>query len=160
MTANGKVLFEKTCVACHQLGGKGFAIGPNLASSPSREPAALVTHILDPNFFVQPNYLQYIVVDKSGRTYTGLLSAQTATSISLKKERDEVVTILRGDVDEMQNSRKSLMPEGLEKEISLQGMADLIAYLNEAASQAPGDPNAQRDFGTLPGLIETKRDTK
>ena len=158
VAASGKAVFEKTCIACHRLGDKGFSIGPNLASSPAREPAALLTHILDPNQYVLPNYLQYVVVDKSGRTYTGLLTAQTATSITLKKERDELLTILRGDIDEFVNSKKSLMPEGLEKEISLQAMADLIAYLNEAATQPVVDPYGQRDFGTLPGLIETKRD--
>ncbi|WP_010585216.1 PVC-type heme-binding CxxCH protein [Schlesneria paludicola] len=155
---NGKAIFEKTCIACHQLGEKGYAIGPNLASSPAREPAALLTHILDPNQFVLPNYLQYVVLDKNGRTYTGLLASQTATSITLKKERDETITILRGDIEELASSNKSLMPEGLEKDMTHQAMADLIAYLNETATQSPGDPNATRDFGTLPGLIETQRD--
>ena len=154
----GKDVFQKNCLACHQLEGKGYAIGPNLASSASREPATLLTHILDPNQHVLPNYLQYLVVDRSGRTYTGLLAAQSATSITLKKERDELVTILRGDIDEFVSNNKSLMPEGLEKEISVQGMADLIAYLTQAANQSPADPNAERDFGTLPGLIETSRD--
>ncbi len=157
-SADGKLIFEKSCVACHHLRGKGYSIGPNLASSASREPAALLTHILDPNQYVLPNYLQYVVVDKSGRTYTGLLTAQTSTSITLKKERDELVTILRGDIDEFVSSNKSLMPEGLEKEIPLQAMADLIAYLNEVATQPSGDPNVTRDYGTLPGLIESKRD--
>ncbi|MFN0050944.1 MAG: HEAT repeat domain-containing protein, partial [Planctomycetales bacterium] len=155
--ANGGLVFEKNCAACHQLAGKGFNIGPNLASSPSRDPGALLTHILDPNQYVLPNYLQYVVVDKNGRSYTGLLAAQSATSITLKKEKDEMVTVLRGDIDELTSSNKSLMPEGLEKEISLQGMADLIAYLNDAAAKSPGDPNAERDFGTLPGLVETER---
>ena len=68
------------------------------------------------------------------------------------------MTILRGDIDEFVSSNKSLMPEGLEKDLSHQAMADLIAYLTEVATTATGDPNAQRDFGTLPGLIETKRD--
>ena len=156
--AEGKAVFEKTCIACHQVAGKGYSIGPNLASSPAREPAALLTHILDPNQFVLPNYLQYVVLDKNGRTYTGLLANQTATSITLKKERDETVTILRGDIEELASSNKSLMPEGLEKDITTQAMSDLIAYLNEAASQSPSDPNATRDFGTLPGLIESTRD--
>ena len=154
----GKAIFEKSCSACHQIAGKGFSIGPNLVSSPSREPAALLTHILDPNQYVLPNYLQYVVLDKSGRTYTGLLTGQTPTSITLKKERDELITILRGDIDEFASSNKSLMPEGLEKDIPHQAMADLIAYLNEAATTAVGDPNAQRDIGTLPGLIESSRD--
>ncbi|HEY2249440.1 MAG TPA: HEAT repeat domain-containing protein, partial [Planctomycetaceae bacterium] len=149
---DGKTVFEKTCANCHQLGGKGYAIGPNLASSPSRDGAVLLTHILDPSQYVLPNYVQYVVVDKQGRSFTGLLAAQTATSVTLKKEKDESVTILRRDIEEMATSGKSLMPDGLEKNISVQEMANLLAYLREAAT---GDSYAERDFGTLPGLIET-----
>ncbi len=154
----GQLLFDKHCSVCHQMAGKGYAIGPNLASSPSKDPSALLTHILDPNQYVLPNYLQYVAVDRNGRSYTGLLAAQTATSISLKKEKGETVTLLRGDVEELVSSNRSLMPEGLEKELSHQAMADLMAWLSHAAAQAPGDPNAERDFGTLPGLIETTRE--
>ncbi len=149
--ADGKTVFEKTCATCHQLGGKGYAIGPNLASSPSRDGAVLLTHILDPNQYVLPNFVQYIVVDKQGRSFTGLLAAQTATSVTLKKDKDESVTILRRDIEEMATSGKSLMPEGLEKSISVPEMANLLAFLREAAA---GDSYAERDFGTLPGLIE------
>jgi putative membrane-bound dehydrogenase-like protein len=153
--AAGKLVFEKTCASCHHVAGAGSSIGPNLVSSPARDPAALLTHILDPNRHVLPNYLQYIVVDTSGRTYTGLLTGQTPTSITLKKERDELVTVLRGDIEELACSDKSLMPEGLEKQIPQQAMADLLAYLNEATAAAVGDPNAVRDIGTAPGLIES-----
>ena len=114
----------------------------------------MLNNILDPNQFVLPNYLQYIVVDHNGRTYTGLLSSQSATSITLKKEKAETITILRGDIDELVSSNKSLMPEGLEKDLSPQSMADLIAWMAVASAQSPGNPNEERDFGTLPGLIE------
>jgi putative heme-binding domain-containing protein len=150
---DGQSVFEKNCANCHQLGGKGYAIGPNLASSPLRDGAVLLTHILDPSQYVLPNFVQYVVVDKQGRSFSGLVAAQTATSVTLKKEKDESVTILRRDIEEMVTSGKSLMPEGLEKSISLQEMANLLAYLREAAT---GDWNAEREFGTLPGLIETK----
>src|SRR4029079_6918520 len=93
--ADGKAVFEKTCANCHQIAGKGYAIGPNLASSPSRDGTVLLTHILDPNQYVLPNFVQYVVVDRQGRSFTGLLAAQTATSVTLKKEKDETVTILR-----------------------------------------------------------------
>jgi putative heme-binding domain-containing protein len=153
--AAGQKVFEKTCAACHQLNGIGNSIGPNLASSPSRDASALLNNILDPNQFVLPNYLQYVVIDKSGRTYTGLLSAQSATSITLRKEKAETITILRGDIEELVSSNKSLMPEGLEKELSLQSVADLISWITTVSAKTPDNPNAERDFGTLPGLIET-----
>ncbi|MBM4075821.1 MAG: c-type cytochrome, partial [Planctomycetes bacterium] len=69
----GQSLFEKNCLGCHKLGGKGHSLGPNLATSSLREPQALLTHILDPNLYVLPNYVQYILVDRNGRTFTGLL---------------------------------------------------------------------------------------
>jgi hypothetical protein len=66
-----------------------------------------------------------------------------------------VETILRSDIEELSSTGKSLMPEGLEKEISPQEMAHLVAFLQQAAAAEPaGNPNRERDFGTLPGLIE------
>jgi putative heme-binding domain-containing protein len=154
--AGGARVFEKNCMTCHQLGGKGHAIGPDLASSPARDPESLLTHILDPNLYVLPNYIQYVVTDKKGRTYTGLIAAQTATSITLKRENDASDTVLRSEVEEMTSTGRSLMPEGLEKNISKQEMADLLVFLaGQVGKQGPAvDANRERDFGTLPGLIE------
>ncbi len=154
--ANGARVFEKTCAACHQIGAQGHAVGPALASSSARDPEALLTHILDPNAYVPPNYVQYVVVDRKGRTFTGLIAAQTATSITLKRENDAADTILRGDIDELTSTGRSLMPEGLEKGVSKQEMADLIAFLMEAVVKpgAKADPTRERDFGTLPGPVE------
>ncbi|MGE0378339.1 MAG: PVC-type heme-binding CxxCH protein [Planctomycetaceae bacterium] len=147
----GETVFRRDCLVCHKLGDAGHPIGPDLASSPSREGAALLTHVLDPNRYVLPNYESYVVVDTDGRVFTGLISAQTATSITLKREENKTDTILRTNIDELTSTGKSLMPEGLEKKITLQEMTDLIAYLQ--ASHQPADP-AALPIGTLPGLIE------
>ncbi|MBI3865692.1 MAG: c-type cytochrome, partial [Planctomycetia bacterium] len=156
--ADGLAIFEKTCANCHQLAGKGFAVGPTLASSSTRDGTVLLTHILDPSQYVLPNFVQYVVIDKEGRSFTGMLFAQSATSVTLKKEKDETVTILRRDIDEIASTGKSLMPEGLEKNITVPEMASLIAFLKEAVAAEPAaDSRAERDFGTLPGLIEPKR---
>ena len=88
------------------------------------------------------------------RRYRLFCSSQSATSITLKKEKAETITILRGDIEELVSSNKSLMPEGFEKDLSLQSMADLIAWMAVASAQSPDNPNAERDFGTLPGLID------
>ena len=155
---DGAKVFETNVRACHRVGGKGFDIGPNLASSASQNASTLLTHILDPNQYVLPSYVQYLVVDTNGITHTGLLAAQTATSLTLKKEKGETVTLLKSEIDELTSSRKSLMPEGLEKGIPPEAMADLIAFLQEATKKTPGDPNSERDRGTLGGtLIEDDR---
>lgn len=158
--ARGREVFVRDCSSCHQLEGKGHKIGPNLASSPSRDPEAILTHVLDPNRYVLPNYVQYVVVDTNGRTYTGMIVSETATSITLTREKAATDTILRAQIEELVSSGKSLMPEGLEKKITKQDMAHLLAYLQSSRNQAGKQPRTaketrkERDFGTLPGLIE------
>jgi putative membrane-bound dehydrogenase-like protein len=154
----GAKVFEKTCAACHQVGGKGVNIGPNLASNAAQSASALLTNILDPNQYVLPSYVLYLAVDSKGITHTGLLAAQTSTSITLKKEKGEAVTLLKSEIEELTSSRKSLMPEGLEKSVPPQAMADLIAFLQEMTKKNAGDPNSERDRGTVAGtLIEEEK---
>ncbi len=152
----GRQVFAKSCAACHRLEQTGVDLGPNLASSAHRDTETLLSHILDPNRYVLPNYLQYTVVDLRGRTYQGLIAAQTANSISLRSEKNQVETLLRSDIEELFSSGKSLMPEGLERDIPPQAMADLISYLQTALATPvdAGQSRQTRDFGTLPGLIE------
>ncbi|HUP82475.1 MAG TPA: hypothetical protein VM260_28230 [Pirellula sp.] len=82
------------------------------------------------------------------------IASQTSTSITLRKDRDQTVTVLRSEIDELVSTGKSLMPDELETVISHQSMADLLAFLQASATEGSLEPVAVRDFGTLPGLIE------
>jgi putative membrane-bound dehydrogenase-like protein len=153
-TAAGQQIYERECSICHQIGRVGHAIGPSLAaSSNAREPEALLRHILDPNFYIPPQFVQYVAVDHNGRTYTGILTDQTSTSITLKREKDASDTLLRSNLEELSSTGKSLMPEGLEKKVSKREMADLIAYLQTVQATVPPAPKPL-DIGTRPGLME------
>jgi putative heme-binding domain-containing protein len=149
----GEKVFERECSLCHQVGRTGHAIGPSLASSNAREPDALLMHILDPNQYIPPQFVQYVAVDHNGRTYTGILADQTSTSITLKREKDAVDTLLRANLEELSSTGKSLMPEGLEKKVSKREMADLIAYLQTVQATVLPAPQPL-DIGTRPGLME------
>lgn len=159
----GETTFQKHCAACHRIAGRGHAVGPDLTSVASLDVDALLVHILDPNDYVLPKYVQYMVLDAQGRIHTGMIASQTATSVTLVRDRQESRTVLRSHIDDMRGTDKSLMPEGFEEKISPPDMADLIAFLVETGRQ-PGakhaddghadDGQARRDFGTLPGLIE------
>jgi putative heme-binding domain-containing protein len=84
-TNHGAPVFGRECKNCHKVGQQGFALGPDLTGSPSNDAAARLTHILDPNANVLPNYVQYLVIDQNGRTYSGVIAAETATSLSLRR---------------------------------------------------------------------------
>ena len=130
-SAKGKAVFVKQCLKCHQLNGQGFMIGPDLAAVQNRPDESLLIDILDPSSVISAGFRAYNVSTKNGKIFTGVLAAETATSITLRKEQGAEDVILRRDIDEMIASSKSLMPDGLEKEMSPQDMANLIGYLRE-----------------------------
>jgi putative membrane-bound dehydrogenase-like protein len=141
LTANrdsrrGKEVFEQQCMKCHQLNGRGFAVGPDLAAVQNRPDESLLIDILDPSSTITAGYRTYLVTARNGRTYTGTLAAETATSITLRREKGEQDVILRRDIEQIAATPTSLMPEGLEKEISPADMAHLIGYLREELQSA------------------------
>jgi putative membrane-bound dehydrogenase-like protein len=126
---NGKELFKKNCAACHRVEGVGEQIGADLSGIKDRGADFILLNILDPNREVLPKFITYYVVTDSGRTLTGMILAETATSITIRKPDGASETILRVNIDELRSTGMSFMPEGLEKMINHQEMADLIAYL-------------------------------
>jgi putative membrane-bound dehydrogenase-like protein len=125
----GKAVFTKVCAACHKLGDVGVQVGPDLAMIANRSPAFLLQEILDPNRNLDSRYIEYQAVTKGMRTVTGLLAGETSTSLTLRGQQAKDETLLRSDIEELRGSGKSLMPEGLEKDISKKDMADLIAFI-------------------------------
>jgi putative membrane-bound dehydrogenase-like protein len=125
----GKAVFGQRCATCHQLEGVGHAVGPDLASMNNKPPQVLLIAILDPNQAVDQRYLQYVAATKDGRIHNGILASETATSITLKEQDGKEKVILRSELEELHSTGKSLMPEGLEKDLSKQDLADLISYL-------------------------------
>jgi len=128
----GQAVFLRECIACHRFGDKGHDVGPNLSDyGRKRLPAeALMAQILDPNREVSSDFVNYNILLENGRIVTGIIAAQTPTSITLKRDQNINATALRKEIEEIKSSGKSLMPEGLEKKITLQEMADLLEFLN------------------------------
>jgi putative heme-binding domain-containing protein len=93
----------------------------------------LLTDLLDPSREVDPRYLNYVITTKKGQTLTGLIAAETASSVTLRRGEKAEDTVLRSQIEEIQATAKSLMPEGLEMQLNKQDVADLIAYLRGVA---------------------------
>ncbi len=124
----GETVFEKSCAKCHLRQAERGRIGPDLSGVNNKTGEELLAHILDPNFEIQSNYTNYIVVTKDGRILDGLLAGESAESVTLRGEYADV-SVRRGEIEEMRASAVSLMPEGLEKDMTRQELADVIAYL-------------------------------
>src|SRR5262249_49195049 len=133
--ARGKTLFKKTCGTCHRLENEGTEVGPDLLSALRNKSAEqLLLDLLDPSREVDPRYLNYVVTTKNGRSFTGLLAAETASSITLRRAEKAEDTILREQIDTIEATAKSVMPEGLEMQLGKQDVADVIAYLQKVAA--------------------------
>jgi putative membrane-bound dehydrogenase-like protein len=133
--ARGKVVFQKNCMTCHRLGDEGHDVGPDLRAvlgNKTRE--ALLADLLDPNREVDPRYVNYQVMTTAGRVVTGLLAVETPASVTLRRADKAEDTILRTQIDSMQATTQSLMPEELEKQLTKQDFADVIAYLLSQAT--------------------------
>jgi len=148
----GAVLFEKTCSVCHRLNGKGYSIGPDLVALTDKSPEALLVAILDPNRAVEQKFTVYNAVTMAGRSYPGILTAETGSSITLTQQENKQTTIIRSDLEELVSTGKSLMPDGLEKDLKPQDLADIMAYV---ASTGP----SRRTFpGNVPALVTVSPD--
>ncbi|MDZ4686091.1 MAG: c-type cytochrome, partial [Planctomycetaceae bacterium] len=125
----GRALFEKQCVTCHRVGDRGVNIGPDIADTRTKTPDALLTAILDPNRAVDNNSFGYAVITQDGKAFTGIITAETSASITLRQAEGKDQTILRSEIEELRSTGLSLMPVGFEKNITVEQMADLISFL-------------------------------
>jgi putative heme-binding domain-containing protein len=135
----GELVFDDQCAKCHKLAGKGFEVGPDLSVISSKSNEMILSDILDPSSQISVGYGNFTVISMSGKICNGALSAETATSITLRKDQGVEDTILRKDIDEMYASSVSMMPEGLEKVVTPQDIADLTAFLRERLSSGTGE---------------------
>ena len=125
----GRAVFARACATCHAVDGVGAAVGADVSDTYKYTPESLLTHILDPNRAVDAGGFAYTILTADGRAATGLLTAETAGSVTLTSPGGESVTLPRSEVLELRSEGVSLMPAGLEHQVSEPQMADLIAFL-------------------------------
>jgi putative heme-binding domain-containing protein len=129
--AQGRAVFEKICSKCHRMNNVGAEVGPDLATVRNRTPDSLLADILIPSRSIAQMYEAYVVETVSGVMLEGVIGEQTSTTITLVHEQGKKDVVPRSEIKQMYVSNLSAMPEDLDKEISPNQMADLIAYLRK-----------------------------
>jgi putative heme-binding domain-containing protein len=140
--ARGGAVFAAHCATCHAVQGVGARVGPDLSGIAVRPPEALLVDILDPSRDVPPEYMNYIVATTDGRVLSGLLAGETATTIALRMADGIAQSVPREDVERLQSTGKSLMPEGFEARLDSRQLADLLAFLAQPAGQLVRESSA------------------
>lgn len=132
----GKAVFKQHCATCHRLENVGMEVGPDLlAALRNKSRETLLTDILDPSREVDPRYVSYLIETKEGRVLTGLVAVETASSLTLRRADRVEDTLLRSQIEMIQATSKSLMPEGFETQVPKQDLADVIAYLQAVGAR-------------------------
>ena len=133
----GKEVFSKQCAKCHTHSGEGTRVGPDLTGMAVHTKLELLTHLIDPSRSVEGNYQVYTVVTVTGRVLTGLMLSETQTTIELFDSEARTVTVLREEIDELQVSPKSLMPDGFERQVTDDQLVDLLEFLTQRGKYLP-----------------------
>ncbi len=129
--SRGHQLFLKHCGVCHRSHGEGVAVGPDLDGESQQPYETLLLSILAPNARIAGGYTTYRVLTTDGRVVSGLLAADTATSVTLLGQEGKSETILRREIDELVASPISLMPESLATALAPGDVADILAWLRQ-----------------------------
>ena len=138
---NGKKAFTKAlCFKCHRYNGEGEGVGPDLTGLRKRfQRKEIIESVILPSLVISDQYKPTNVETAAGLTYNGLVLPQSnASELVLLLSDGKKLNIPRGDIERQKDSKVSVMPEALFKDLSLKEIADLFAYL-ETSKDGP-DP--------------------
>ncbi len=119
---------EAGCSKCHATRGQGAAIGPDLSNLPKRDYASVLRDISQPSAAINPDHLTQIVVTTDGLVKTGTVRTDGDRLIISDAEGKESI-VARDDVEQMQPSELSIMPEGIPKLLGPKRLRDLLTFL-------------------------------
>jgi putative membrane-bound dehydrogenase-like protein len=127
--ARGLEVFRRVCATCHRVRGVGTVVGPDIGDTRTKTREMLLADILDPNAAIDGNYVTYTVATHDGRILSGVISGEDASGLTLRRAEGQADTVLRTDIEEIRSTGVSLMPEGVERDVTVEEMTDLLAFL-------------------------------
>ncbi|MDX1946802.1 MAG: c-type cytochrome [Pirellulaceae bacterium] len=143
----GITVFGKLCGQCHKIHGQGQEVGPDITANGRASYEQLLSNVFDPSLVIGASYQARTVRTVDGVVLTGLLVEDSEQRVVLKAQGGKLETIAREDVEAMKISELSLMPEGIEKQLQPQEIADLFAFItldkhpdDKSARLIPGAP--------------------
>jgi putative heme-binding domain-containing protein len=129
----GQAIFKSeraACSACHAIGYLGGDLGPDLTRiGQVRNERDLLEAIVYPSASFARSFEPMIVRTSDGEEYSGLLRRDAAEELVLATGPGVEIRIVRGEVAELRPGKLSIMPQGLDEQLSRQELADLLAFL-------------------------------
>jgi putative heme-binding domain-containing protein len=130
----GRATFDARCALCHRLAGRGNAVGPDLDAARLGGREKLLGNILEPSREITAGYALGIVTTKNGDTFSGILANETPAGVALRLPGGQERIVRRAEIEKIEHSPRSLMPDGLEAGLTPQNMADLLEHLSTTSA--------------------------
>lgn len=131
--ARGRAVFngpKAACNTCHTIGYLGGRSGPDMTRIGStRSERDLLESILYPSSSFVRSYEPVEVVTRDGRVLAGVLKQESAVAVRVVVNATEEVRVELGDVLEMRPGSVSIMPEGLDAQLTAEELLDVVAFL-------------------------------
>jgi putative heme-binding domain-containing protein len=140
---NGRTAFSSSrCIVCHRFDGNGGATGPDLTNVAGRfSYRDLAESLVDPSKVISDQYRGSTIETSGGEVITGRITSETGEKLTVVTDPEDATKIreiAKGDVDLVEPSKVSLMPDKLLDVLSEQEVLDLLAYLMSRGN--PDDP--------------------
>ncbi|HKS35914.1 MAG TPA: c-type cytochrome [Verrucomicrobiae bacterium] len=129
--SRGRVVYNKVCAQCHALFDEGGKVGPDITGANRADLNYLLETILDPNAVIPNDYRASTIETKDGRSITGIVKQQDDKAVTIATPTETLV-LPRNEIDSIQQSELSMMPEGLLAPLADQEVRDLIYYLGRS----------------------------
>ncbi|NIL98982.1 MAG: c-type cytochrome [Planctomycetales bacterium] len=139
--AGGKRAFAAArCVVCHRFDGEGGATGPDLTNVAGRfSHRDLAESLIHPSKVISDQYGASVIETADGKLVTGRVvgdDGQTITVQTDPEDASQIVEIAKEDIELLEPSRVSLMPDKLLDTLSEKEVLDLVAYLMSRGNAA------------------------
>jgi len=125
----GGEVFTKSCIACHQLAGKGAMVGPQLDGIGNRGIDRLLEDMLDPHRNVDVAFRTTTLILTNGKIVSGLVRREEGSALVLVDDKGQEFTVNKEDIDEQSRTTLSLMPENVATSLSAEDFFNLLAFL-------------------------------
>lgn len=127
---SGRVVFERTCSACHTMYGEGHQLGPDLTGSNRMDLTYILGNVLDPSEEIQDDYKVLVILTDDGRMYAGILVSEDPSQVTLRIAGEaEDVVIPKSEIESRRVDSLSMMPSGLLDTLADREVLDLISFL-------------------------------
>ncbi len=151
----GLAIYDRICGQCHLMNGRGHEVGPNITANGRGSYEQLLVSVFNPSLVIGDAYKSVTLRTIDGTVVTGLLVEKTDKRTVIKVQGGKEETIPAEDIEEFKQDKKSLMPEGVENQLTTQELADLFALLT--LEGPPSEKENTKILGTPENLHSKKR---